>query len=383
MGFFGLKSKKEVEEEKQEAARQAAIEAKEEVIRNNYMSLSNLSKGSQVNFVVPFFDVFDPRFMDHGVPVSVHGSIVYSIDDMDLFHQVNKNEAFTDETFKNKLKGTVTKFVKGVVSNAPSDAQIPVLQLERKIMEISEIIHEKVTPQVERLFGVTIRQLDVTSITVNKDSRGYRELKAVTTELEKERVMAQNDVAISGLRQQHEINMQMQQMQSVDALKMQMEDQRERMRIQREGMEATQSAIIDEARDNGRASRLGQAGMLGGMGGMFGGQPQMGGMTPPPMNMGGMTPPPMQTLAQYFLNVNGQQLGPCDVNVIRQYAQQGIINQQTMVWTQGMPQWAPAASVPELAPLFAQQGMTPPPMGGGMTPPPMGGNGTPQSGPTL
>lgn len=383
MGLFGLKTKREVEEEKQEAARLAEAKAKEEVVRNNYMNLSNLSKGSQVNFVVPFFDVFDPRFMDHGVPVSVHGCIVYSIDDMDLFHQVNKNEAFTDETFKNKLKGTVTKYVKGVVSNAPSDAQIPVLQLERKIMEISEIIHNKVTPQVERLFGVTIRQLDVTSITINKDSRGYRELKAVTTELEKERVMAQNDVAISGLKHQHEINMQMQQMQSVDALMMQMEDQRERMRIQRDGLEATQSAIIDEARDNGRVSKLGQTGMLGGLSGMYGAQPQMGGMTPPPMNMGGMTPPPMQTLAQYFLNVNGQQLGPCDVNVIRQYVQQGLVNQQTMVWTQGMPQWAPAASVQELASVFGKQGMMPPPMGGGMTPPPMGGNGGPQSGPTL
>ena len=383
MGFFSLKSKKEVEEEKQEAIRQAEQRGAEEAIRHNYMKLSNLSKGSQIKFAIPFFDVFDPRFLDHGVPVTVHGTIVYCIEDIDLFHQINKNEAYSDETFQNKVKGTVTKFVKSFVSNAPSDAQMPVLQLERKILELSEMIQEKVAPQVERLFGITVRQLDITSIHVDKSSRGYRELKAVTSDLERDRIQAQNDVVISGIRQQHEINMQMQQMQSVDALKMQMEDQRERMRIQRKGMEATQSAIIDEARDNGRASKLGQTGMLGGMGSMFGGQPQMGGMTPPPMGMGGMTPPPMQTLTQYFLNVNGQQLGPCDVNVIRQYAQQGIINQQTMVWTQGMPQWAPAASVPELAPLFAQQGMTPPPMGGGMTPPPMGGNGSPQSGPTL
>lgn len=75
MGFFGLKSKKEVEEEKHEAARQAAIDAKEEVIRNNYMSLSNLSKGSQVNFVVPYFDVFDLRFMASFAAVNVAKTI--------------------------------------------------------------------------------------------------------------------------------------------------------------------------------------------------------------------------------------------------------------------------------------------------------------------
>ena len=76
MGFFGFKSSKEVEEEKQRAAEQA----KREVIQQNYTNLSNLSKGSQVNFAVPYFDVFDPRLQDYGVPVSVHGTIVYSID---------------------------------------------------------------------------------------------------------------------------------------------------------------------------------------------------------------------------------------------------------------------------------------------------------------
>ena len=99
MALFGFRSSKEVEEEKRKAAEQAA----HQVEQNNMTNLSNLSKGSQLKFAVPYFDVFDPRFMDHGVPVAVHGIIVYSIDDMNLFHQINKNEAYSDETFKNKL----------------------------------------------------------------------------------------------------------------------------------------------------------------------------------------------------------------------------------------------------------------------------------------
>ena len=69
MVFFGFKSAKEVEEEKQRAAEQAKLE----VERNNLTNLSNLSKGSQVNFAIPYFDVFDPRLQDYGCPVSVHG----------------------------------------------------------------------------------------------------------------------------------------------------------------------------------------------------------------------------------------------------------------------------------------------------------------------
>ena len=230
MALFGFKSKKEVEEEKRFAAQQAA----QQVVQNNMTNLSNLSKGSQVKFAVPYFDVFDPRFMDQGVPVAVHGMIVYSIDDMDLFHQINKNEAFSDETFQNKLRGQVTKYVKGVVANAPAEAQIPVLHLERKILEISELVQKYVTPKIEQLFAISVRSLDITSINIDKESPNYRQLKALTSDLERNRVVAQNEVAIDSMRHQNELNKEMSGLQSVEMLKMQMEDQRERMRIQRE-----------------------------------------------------------------------------------------------------------------------------------------------------
>lgn len=370
MGLFGFKSKKEVEEEKRLAAQQAA----RQVVQNNMTNLSNLSKGSQVKFAVPYFDVFDPRFMDQGVPVSVHGMIVYSIDDMDLFHQINKNEAFSDETFQNKLRGQVTKYVKGVVANAPADAQIPVVHLERKILEISELVQKYVTPKIEQLFAITVRSLDITSINIDKESPNYRQLKAVTSDLEHDRVVAQNEVAIDSMRHQNELNKEMSGLQSVEMLKMQMEDQRERMRIQRDGMEAFQEQQIAD----GRFGR--SPGMMGG--GMMGGQPMMGGgMTGAPV-MGGMQAPPPMPSSQYHVYLGGQQSGPYDVNTLRQFAQQGVLTAQTQVWTQGMAQWAPAGTVAELAVLFAAapMGATPPPMGGG-TPPPMGGGSTPA--PTL
>ena len=41
----------------------------------------NLAKIIQVKFGVPFFDVYDPRFADFGVPVAVRGTVSFSISD--------------------------------------------------------------------------------------------------------------------------------------------------------------------------------------------------------------------------------------------------------------------------------------------------------------
>lgn len=388
MGFFGFKSSKEVEEEK----RQAAEEAARRVEQNNLTNLSNLSKGSQLNFAIPYFDVFDPRLQDYGVPVSVHGAVVYAIEDMDLFHSVNRNEGYSDETFKNKLRGQLTKFIKSVVSNAPSDAQIPVVQIERKIFEISELIQQRVTPQVEKLFGITIRSLDITGINVDKESRGYRELKALTADLEKERMMAQHNAQISNFNLNNDLQQDMLKKQSelnLDAMgrkqeldlggqeelqRMNLENQRETMRIQREEMQRASrlqteqnfmgahqanlnAGVLNNATDNGinafRQQSMGGMNNMGQMGGapQMPGQKGMGGAPQMP-GMGASVPQ-----VQYYIGINGQQYGPCDWNKLQQLVQQGQLTQQSYVWKNGMAQWEFAGNVAELAPLF--QGTAP------------------------
>ena len=382
MGFFGFKSSREVEEEK----RQAAEEAARKVEQTNLTNLSNLSKGSQLNFAIPYFDVFDPRLQDYGVPVAVHGAIVYAIEDMDLFHSVNRNEAYSDETFKNKLRGQLTKFIKSVVVNAAIDAQIPVVQIERKIMEISELVQQRVMPQVEKLFGITIRSLDITSINIDKESRGYRELKALTADLEKERMMAQHNAQISNFNLNNDLQQDMLRKQSslnLDAMgrkqeldlggqeelqRMNLENQRETMRIQREEMQRASrlqteqtfmgahqanlnAGVLNNAMDNGINAFRQQP--IGGMGQM-GGVPQMPGMGGAPQMPGKGANVPQ---VQYFIGINGQQYGPCDWNKLQQLVQQGQLTQQSYVWKNGMAQWEFAGNVAELAPLF--QGTAP------------------------
>lgn len=355
---FGFNSEKEAK---------VRAEAEADLLRKQQSNLSNLAKGSQIKFAVPYFDVFDPRFQNFAVPVAVHGTLVYAVDNINEFKAINKTENYNDEAFQQKLKGQITKYVKSVVCNAPVDNNIQVMQLERKIIEISELVQRLVSPKIEQLFAVNIRSLDITQIIVDKDSRGYRELKSVTQEFELQNLQAQQNVNLSNFSLQNQLNQDMLRAQSslnLDAMRrqqemqlggqeemqrMQLENQRETMRIQREEMQRaaklqTESNFLNvhQANINAEVAKTQS---------MFGQQS----ITPPPMpSMPGGMPqmPGMPPHVQYMVGINGQPMGPFDWNQLQQLVQNGQLTQQSQVWKQGMPAWAMAGQVQELLPLF-------------------------------
>lgn len=402
MGLFGFKSTKEVEAEK-DAARQ---QGKNDAFRDTARSLSNLGSGSQFRIVIPWFDVFDPRLTDYAVPVRVEVNVTYGIEDLNKFLDFNKIEKFDNDVFKEKLRSNIAKHIKSVVGNIPYENNIPVVHLERKISEISDIVQEKVTPQIEKTYCIQVRQLDVTEIGIDKNSRGYRELRALTADLEKDMVMAQHNAKMANFNMQNTMQQQtmmaqhnanisnfnlqndlqqnqlkMQSNLNLDAMQrqqemqlggqeqmqaMQLEHQREMMRIQREEMQRAsklqteqtfmgahqanlQAGMMNNAIDNGMNAFAGAN--MGGMQQM----PGMGGMPQMP-GMGGMQQMPgMKTMTpqvSYMVAVNGQQAGPFDWNQLQQLVQQGQLNQQTYVWKQGMANWEFAGNVQELQPLF-------------------------------
>ena len=347
MSIFGFSSKKEVEE-KERLAREAEKRA---VLQKQQIDLSNLAKGSQVKFAIPYFDVFDPRFENFAVPVSVHGSVVYAVDDIQKFNAVNKTQNVNDEVFAQKLKDQIVSHIKGIVTNAPSDHMIQVLQLERKILEISALVQQMVTPKIEASFGINIRSIAISQIMVDKQSRGYRELKAVTADIERETLQTRSSLNLDAMKRQQEMNLGGQE----ELQRMQLENQRETMRIQREEMQRaarlqTESNFLGAHQANLNAdvsktqSMFGQAqpAAMPGMG--MPGMPQMPGSMP---QMPGMPPQ-----VQYMVGVNGQPMGPYDWNQLQQMVQGGQLTQQSQVWKQGMPAWAMAGQVQELQPLF-------------------------------
>ena len=312
----------------------------------------NLQGNNQIRFAVPYFDVADPRFPDFCVPVAVRGTITFNLTDYKQFIKLNRLIDFDLEKFSLQIKGAVAKYVKNFVANCPQDNNIPVLQLERKVVEISDLVQARLAPQFEDDFGVNLKRMDISAIEIDKESDNYYELSRLTKEQQMRRAEIDTEQyervsklsAESQFIQAHAINQQ------ADVLKT-----------------AAQSMGQMGGMDLGGGG-MNPAGMMMGMamGGAMGNQ--MAGMmnnfgqaTQPQQQMGGVAtpPPPMPSSVQYMIAVNGQQYGPYNVQQMQQMAQSGQINAQTLVWAQGMPQWVAAGSVAELAQLFMA---TPPPM---------------------
>lgn len=123
--------------------------------------------------------------------------------------------------------------------------------------------------------------------------------------------------------------------------------------------------VMDKAAENeGTMGGTMGAGMGMGMG--FGMGNVMGNMTGN-MNTGqqnqqgqgaGSTPPPPPSGVQYFVLINNQQNGPHTIESIKMLIGQNQINRETLVWKQGMSEWAIIMDQDDLKVLFGQ---TPPP----------------------
>jgi membrane protease subunit (stomatin/prohibitin family) len=337
----------------------------------------NLSGNMQVRFGIPYFDVFDPRFMDFAVPMSARGTITFNLTDYKAFIKLNRLINFELEDFNKQIKDAVTKHVKGVITNIPADKGMPVLQMERKILEINEIIASYLKPRLENDFGVNMKGFDLATIEVDKESEGYAELRKVTAEQTTKTTVAQTDVNIKNLEDMQGINAQNME----ETLRIQREEAQRGQKLQTETNFIGAHALNQqtEVLKTG-AESLGKMGNIGGDGDGGGGMNPAGMMTGMMMGgamgnqMAGMmnnmgqnmnqqqnTPPPPPTIA-YSVSVNGQTAGPFNLQQLQQMVQNSQLTQNTHVWKQGMAGWEVAGNVQELASLFGAVPPPPPPM---------------------
>lgn len=341
----------------------------------------NLSGNVQIRFAVPYFDVFDPRFLDFAVPMAVRGTITFNITDYKSFIKLNRLINFELEDFKKQIKDAVTKYVKQIVTNCPIDNGIPVLQIERKLLEVNDLVNGYLAPRLSNDFGVNLKGLDISAIEVDKDSEGYAELRRMTAAQTAKTVEAQTDVNIRNLQDTQRINTQNME----ETLRIQREEAQRAQRLQTESTFLGAHAIDQQATVLGKAAdSLGAMGtMAGGMGGgmnpaglmtgmALGGA--MGGQMAGMMNQMGnqfqqqqqqaTTPPPPPAPATFMVYANGAQAGPFDMSQLAQMAAGGQLTPATYVWRQGMANWTAASQVPELQALFAPATPPPPPMPG-------------------
>ena len=140
----------------------------------------NLAGLIDIKFGVPYFDVFDPRFLDFAVPMAARGSLKFNITDYRAFIKLHRLINFDLETFKLQIKDAVVKYTKSFIANTPADNGIPVLQIERKVLEISDLIQNRLKADFENDFGVNLKRFDLSAIEPDKESEGYQSLMRVT-----------------------------------------------------------------------------------------------------------------------------------------------------------------------------------------------------------
>ena len=114
----------------------------------------------------------------------------------------------------------------------------------------------------------------------------------------------------------------------------------------------------------------GTAGAGMGMGMGFVLAQQMGGMMNPtntqqpmqPQQVSPMAPPPIPVQVQYFYASNGQQAGPVSFDQLKVLFANRTINKDSLIWKQGMANWASLKDIEELKSFLG--GSTPPPLPG-------------------
>lgn len=324
----------------------------------------NLAGLIQTGFAVPYFDIADPRFLDYSVPVAVRGDIRFKITDYKEFIKQRRLIHFDLDDFKSQIQSAVTKYVKSVVANIPSEKGIPVIQLERKLTEINDVVEESLKKRLQNEFGVTVSSVDIEDIDIDKTSDGYNQLKAVTQDVTTQTIQRQTNANLTNmeetLRIQRESMAQAQRLQneSANLSAFQLEKQAE---VGVEGAKAFGQMGANGAGNLNLGGGLGMnpAGMMAGMAmgsaigqnmaGMVGGM--MNGMNqqvPPQAN----NVPPVPGNESYHVAVNGTATGPYAVSVLSTMAANGQLTSESLVWKQGMSNWEKAGSVSALAGLF-------------------------------
>ena len=330
----------------------------------------NLQGSNQIQFAIPYFDVTDPRLPDFPIPMSVHGTITFKLEDYRNFIKLNRLIDFDLDAFRNQISDVMSRKIKGIITNVPADLGMPAVQMERKIDEISELLENRLSDRLDE-FGVKMKHIDISDIKIDKDSDAYQELKDLTGGQTAKAIRAQTDLGLKNLAETQRISLGNME----ETMRMQREEAQRAQRLQTEsnflGAHALdqQTSVLRTA-----ASNLGQMGNVGSGGGMNPAGAMTGMMMGTAMGtqMAGMmnnmgqqmnnamaTPPPVPTVS-FYVAAAGQQSGPYTVSQLQQMAQSGQVNAQTLVWRDGMAQWSPAGNVPELAQLFSAP--TPPPI---------------------
>ena len=357
----------------------------------------NLAKVIPFSARVPYFDIFDPRFIDFGIKCAIQYQTLSQIKDYREFIKIHRLSNLTPEDLNKKIKPVIDRHIKSLVINIPKEKNVAVVQIETQLDEINILSEEKLKPEIEKIFGIQINNLSIDKIDIDKDDDQYHKLRKLTADITELKTTTQANVEINTLKAQSDVNIKNLQ----DTQRVNTDNMEEQLRIQREQMQRiqklqtesnffethklniqtdAQKEVLKSAAESlgdmgnvnlgGGGNNMNPAGMMTGMimGGAMGNQManmmnNMGNTMNPQNNqsLGNNQMPPPPPVTQYFLSVNGQQTGPLNLQQLQQLVTNGQLQRNTFVWKQGMQNWEEAGKLLDLQNLFGAVSPPPPP----------------------
>ncbi len=320
----------------------------------------NLARIIQTKFAVPFFDIYDPRFPDFGVPVAVRGTVSFKISDYREFIKLHRLSTFTLDDFQRQVKDAIVRYTKNIVANVPMANNIPVVHIETRVAEINNAVETDVSARLKETFGVDVSGVDISAIELDKFGEGYRHLMSVTKDITETKVKAETEDYVERLRIQREEGQYAmhKQTQSANMGAFQVEKQTE---VGIAGAEALGKMGANGAGGinlgEGGGTGFNPAAMMAGMalGGAVG--QNIAGTMNSMMNPAGQqivqTPPPINSVV-YNVAVNGQPTGPFDLTTLGNMIATGELLKETLVWTKGMSEWKKACEVDDIKNMFME-----------------------------
>ncbi|NMM47660.1 SPFH domain-containing protein [Marinigracilibium pacificum] len=246
--------------------------------------------------------------------IRAFGTYVLKVDDPKVFLReiVGTDGHFTTEEIAEQLKSLiVTRF-----TDAAGEAEFPVEAFASNLNELSEFIAEAIGPDFAE-YGIKITKFLVENVSMPE------EIKKEIFELSRLNAIDLNKLA---------------QMKAAKA-----------MEKAAENPSGTAGAGMGMGMGFAMANQMGNAFSQGQ-------QPQAQQQQPSQA-----TPPPIPPALTFHVVINGQQAGPYDMNTLKQMASQNQFTRETLVWREGMANWAAANTLSELDNIF---GSVPPPIPG-------------------
>jgi len=242
------------------------------------------------------------------VPVRAFGQYGIKVSNPRQFLEslIGNMSSFTADSIDSYFKGKLVTNLSSTIAKKITKDQISILDINTQLVELSEFCNAEINKSFEK-YGLSLVEFSIMSVNVPQDDPSFVKLK------EAKATMARLNVTGRDVYQ----------------------------------MERSFDVLETAAGNSGVGSQVVGLGVGMGVGNVMSGLAGQNLNTNPPSQV----PPPLPQEPTYFIYVNGQQIGGQTAAQIMQMRAQGMVNDETLVWTAGMANWTAIKNVPALAAL--------------------------------